>query len=173
MFDTIFGMPAHPLMVHAPVVLVPLAVLAAVAYAIIPPLRQRVGWVLVLLSLGAAATAFAAVESGERFAAKQTTSARLTEHGNDGIYVRNFAILLAVVAVVVVGIDMSRRGRATFSPSGDSDGYSYQQPRSGGLLMGVVSVVLSLGLLAAGGAALYYVVRTGHTGAQMVWSSTR
>jgi uncharacterized membrane protein len=168
-FDTIFGLPAHPLMVHAPVVLIPLAVAAALVYAIVPPLRERVGWVLVLLSVGGAAAAFAAVESGTRFAAKQASSQRLNTHGNFGLDVRDFAILLAVVSVVLVGVDMARRGRSTFRPPSDTDGYTYQRPRSGGVLMGVVSVVLSIGLIAVSGAALYYVVRTGHTGAQMVW----
>jgi uncharacterized membrane protein len=170
-FDTIFGMPAHPLMVHAPVVLIPLAALAAVVYALIPPLRQRVGWVLVLASLGGAATAFAAVQSGEAFSNKLQTSRQLVDHGNFGLNVRNFAVLLAVVSLVIVGVDASRRGRATFAPIGDADGYTYQRPRSGGMLMGVVSVVLSLGLLASAGAALYFVVRTGHTGALMVWGN--
>ena len=171
MFDTIFGMPAHPLMVHAPVVLIPLAALAAVVYALVPPLRQRVGWVLVLASLGGAVTAFAAVQSGQAFAAKLQNSRQLDQHGNLGLNVRNIAILLAVVSLVIVGVDASRRGRATFAPSGDSDGYTYQRPRSGGMLMGVVSVVLSAGLLASAGVALYYVVRTGHTGALMVWGN--
>jgi hypothetical protein len=157
-------------MVHAPVVLIPLAVAAALAYAIIPPLRERVGWVLVLLSVAGAASAFAAVESGTRFAAKQRQSAQLTTHGNFGLDVRDYAILLAVVSVVLVGVDMSRRGRSTFRPPSDSDGYTYQRPRSGGVVMAVVSVVLSIGLIGVSGAALFYVVRTGHTGAQMEWT---
>jgi uncharacterized membrane protein len=170
-FDTIFGLPAHPLMVHAPVVLIPLAVAAALVYALVPPLRQRVGWVLVLLSLAGAGGAFAAVESGQRFALTKPSSTQLNTHGNFGLQVRDFAVLLAVVAVVLVGVDMSRRGRSTFRPSGDSDGYTYQRPRSGGVVMTVVSLVLSIGLLAVAGAAMFYVVRTGDSGARMVWST--
>jgi hypothetical protein len=37
------------------------------------------------------------------------------------------------------------------------------------MMMTVVSLVLTLVMLGAAGVAGYYVVRTGHTGATMVW----
>jgi uncharacterized membrane protein len=170
-FDEILGLPAHPLMVHAPIVLIPLAVVTAVVYAFVPPLRARLGWLLVLLAFAGAGTSFAAVESGKRLAAGTPANTQLDAHMELGTNVRNFAILLAVVSIVLVGIDAARRGRgrSSYRPASEADGYTYQRPRSGGVLMGAVSVVLSLGLLGAAGTAAFYVARTGHTGAQMVW----
>ena len=40
----VFGLPSHVLVVHAVVVLVPLAVLGAVAVALWPAARRRCGW---------------------------------------------------------------------------------------------------------------------------------
>ena len=41
MFSTIFGLPAHPLVVHAVVVLVPLSALAGLVVAVWPAARER------------------------------------------------------------------------------------------------------------------------------------
>ena len=41
---TIFGIPAHPLLVHAVVVLLPLAAVCAAALAVRPSWRQRYAW---------------------------------------------------------------------------------------------------------------------------------
>ena len=65
MFDKFMGLPMHPLLVHAVAVFVPLLVLAALAYAFIPPLRARVGWVAVLLAVAAPVSAFVTMKSGE------------------------------------------------------------------------------------------------------------
>jgi hypothetical protein len=48
--NTIFGLPAHPLLVHIPVALIPLCAIGAVVIAISPRWRQRIGWVVVVLA---------------------------------------------------------------------------------------------------------------------------
>ena len=53
MFDTINGLPIHPLVVHAVVVLVPLAVLGTIVIAVVPKWRAPYG----LFVVGAAAVA--------------------------------------------------------------------------------------------------------------------
>jgi hypothetical protein len=40
----VFGLPAHPLLVHAVVVLVPLVAIGAIAAVLWPSLRTRIGW---------------------------------------------------------------------------------------------------------------------------------
>ncbi len=52
--SNLFGLPAHPLIVHAVVVLVPLVALGAVGVVLWRGLRDRVGWLVVA---GAATTA--------------------------------------------------------------------------------------------------------------------
>ena len=175
MFDEILGLPAHPLLVHAPVVLIPLTVLAALAYGLLPPLRPRIGWVLVLASLGGAGSAWAAAQAGVAMSESLQTSAPLNEHGQYGDLLWQYAGLLAVVAVVLVAVDVSRRSRASSSRDDDDYGYTHRRAdtrSSGGVLLGVVSFVLTLMLLGAAGVAGYYVVRTGHSGATMVWGNT-
>lgn len=55
--DTVLGLPLHPLLVHAVVVLVPLSVLGSVVIALVPRWRGTYGWLVVTAS----AVSFAAV----------------------------------------------------------------------------------------------------------------
>jgi hypothetical protein len=57
MFHTVSGLPLHPLIVHAVVVIGPLSALGAIAFALVPRWRGWLGW---LVSLGALVTAVAA-----------------------------------------------------------------------------------------------------------------
>lgn len=170
MFDEIMGLPAHPLMVHAPVVLIPLTVLVALVYSLVPPVRQRLGWILVLLALAGSGTSYAAAESGSRFAVKLGgATPAISEHEDFGQMLRNLAALLAVVAVVLVVVDRARHRRRRLQFADDGSPHTYARARSGGVLLVVVSLVLTLGLLAVAGGAGYYVYRTGESGAEMVW----
>jgi hypothetical protein len=172
-FDELFGLPAHPLMVHAPVVLVPFTVLVAIIYGFIPPARQRLGLLLILLALAGAGTAYGAVESGKRFVVRQgVTGPAVTEHQDFGEMLRNVAGLLALVVVVLVIVDRARHRRRRLQFADDGSPHTYARARSGGVLLGAVSLVLTLGLLAVAGGAGYYAARTGHTGAKMVWETT-
>jgi uncharacterized membrane protein len=171
-FDEIMGLPAHPLMVHAPVVLIPLTLLVALVYSFVPPARARLGWLLVLLSLAGAGTAYVAAESGSRFAVKLGgATPAISEHEDFGQMLRNLAALLALVAVILVLVDRARHRRRRLQFADDGSPHTYARARSGGVLLVVVSVVLTLGLLAVAGGAGYYVYQTGHTGAKMVWEN--
>ena len=81
MFDKIAGIPAHPLLVHAAVVFVPLLALGAVVYGAIPALRFRVRWPVALLAVAGAVSVVAAHKSGEAF------ESRLRE-SELGVYLR-------------------------------------------------------------------------------------
>ena len=58
------GVPLHPLVVHAVVVLGPLAALTGLAYAAVPRWRWLLRWPLVVLAVVTAVTAFVAVVAG-------------------------------------------------------------------------------------------------------------
>ncbi len=60
-------MPLHPLVIHAVVVLVPLAALSAIAMAV-PKYRWIARWPALLLTLGATASAYVATLTGEDLA---------------------------------------------------------------------------------------------------------
>jgi uncharacterized membrane protein len=170
-FEELFGLPAHPLLVHAPVVLIPVTALMAVAYGLVPPLRRQLSWFLVLFALASAGSAYAASESGKAFATKLGgATPTIAAHQNLGETLRNVVFLLAAVAVVLVIVDRARRRRGLRFAPGASP-HTYASSRSGGVVLSVVSVILTLGLLATSGTAAFYVVRTGHTGAEMVWGT--
>src|SRR3954451_5031444 len=69
-FDTINGLPIHPLVVHAVVVLLPLACVGLIAIAVYPPWRSRFGVLVGLAAAAATASIPVATESGERLAAR-------------------------------------------------------------------------------------------------------
>jgi len=68
--ETFRGLPLHPLVVHAVVVLLPLATLCVAAHAVWPAARRRLGAVTPLLALLCVALVPIATTSGHRFAAR-------------------------------------------------------------------------------------------------------
>ncbi|MFG1710074.1 DUF2231 domain-containing protein [Nonomuraea sp. M3C6] len=158
MFDQILGLPAHPLIIHFAVVLTPLLVVAAAAYALLSRWRPYVAWAVVLLSLAAPGAVFAAKESGEslraaRFAtADGSLGARITTH-------QSFAtpLLLSVLGLAVAALLLVYATR----PARDSIG----RDRFG---RGATLVLSGLTLVLAAVAG-YYVFRAGDSGARAVW----
>ena len=65
MFDSIGNMPLHPLVIHAAVIGIPLAVLLAVLFAL-PRTRNWARWPLAVVSVGALGATFVSKESGEQ-----------------------------------------------------------------------------------------------------------
>ena len=68
LFDTVGGLPVHPLVIHFAVVLVPLAALALIACVANAKIRSRFGAASVLLIAATVPLAFIAKESGESLA---------------------------------------------------------------------------------------------------------
>jgi uncharacterized membrane protein len=64
----IFGLPLHPLVVHAAVVLIPLASLGALIVVVSGRARERFGWLTVAFAVAAAGAAITAKLSGEALA---------------------------------------------------------------------------------------------------------
>ncbi|MBO4207379.1 DUF2231 domain-containing protein [Micromonospora echinofusca] len=156
MFDEIQGLPAHPLLVHAAVVFVPLLVLLAVAYAVVPRWRPKVGWAVAVLAVATPVATWFAKESGEAleeaFRAKgypPDILAQIEEHAEYADVLFLVTLALAVVAGLLLFVT-SGRPRVAGLPSW-----------SGWALSGLV-VVLAV-------VAAVYVFLTGDSGAQAVW----
>ena len=66
MLDDINGIPTHALLVHAVVVLLPLAALGGIAVALVPALRRRYGGLVVLLTIVAVAAVPVTQRAGQR-----------------------------------------------------------------------------------------------------------
>src|SRR5215213_6850468 len=102
--DELFGIPAHPLLVHVPVVFTPLAALGAVALVLVPPWRRRFG-VLVAVFAGIAAIGVQlATWSGEGLEDRIDRTAAVNRHIDLAGTARPlvFAFFVIVVAYVVL-----------------------------------------------------------------------
>ncbi|MEU8251722.1 hypothetical protein [Nonomuraea sp. NPDC048916] len=158
MFDEIFGLPAHPLIIHFAVVLTPLLAAVAVAYALLPRRRPVLAWAVVLLSLAAPAAVFAARESGEalrraRFAtADGVLGERIATHQSFATpLLLSVAGLSAAALVLVYGTTSSR----------DSVGDRFGR---------AATIAVSAVTVAIAAVVGYYVFRAGDSGARAVWA---
>ena len=145
MFDTINGLPLHPLVVHAVVVLLPLATLGVLALALRPAWRGPYGWLVVAAAAAAVVLIPVATESGEHLEQRVGDPGVHADLGGQLIY---FAFPLLVVALALALLPRSPR----------------PQPRSMHLVVAVVAVLVSL-------ANIVQIYRVGDSGAKAVWGN--
>ena len=145
LFDTVFGLPLHPLAVHAAVVLVPLAALGALAMALSPRLSRRYGGLVVVTGVAAFIASFVAKEAGEALALRVGQPG---QHAQLGDVVPLLALLLALG---IAGFWLVDRG----IPGNRS--------RPWWLRLAAVALIVIAML------ATVWAVRAGHTGAELVW----
>lgn len=180
------GIPLHPLLVHLPVVLVPLLVLLILAYVCIPPLRRRLGWAAVTLAVLVPVAVFFTRWTGEMLDDAQPATGALgtlrEEHEKYGTWLLWLTIGILPVLLLFGALERGRRAareRAAGSPvpapapapGGDDTPPPPRpddDPASGGRRL--VMIVLGVLLLAAAAASAYVVFKSGHTGATMVWN---
>lgn len=94
---TFFGLPLHPLVVHATVVFVPLAAIALIAAAISPRLRERMGVVPMALAVIAAVLTPISTITGENL--EEAIGDPLFEHAEYGEMLLWFTLPMAVLAI--------------------------------------------------------------------------
>jgi hypothetical protein len=171
------GTPAHPLLVHAVVVLLPLAAVCAVALALVPRWRRKFGWPVLLLTAAAAASVFPAQKAGEQlrdYLAARIAPAPLdpaiikhTELGNDLL---PFALgfLLAVIFLFVAGRLADREHTAVRDRTEPAEGEEPAAPVSRAWRR--VAVIAAILVIATAVATTVEVVRVGDSGSQAVWT---
>lgn len=146
---TLLGLPLHPLLVHAVVVLIPLAATGAVALAIRPRWTRPYGLLVAAAALLGAVTATLAKFAGDQLEAALTISeefrAQIADHGRFGLFTAIASWPFAVLAVATVLLE--RRPGATGTPT-----------RTCAVLAAVAGVV-----------ALVLTVLAGHSGSAAVW----
>jgi uncharacterized membrane protein len=150
-FDTIAGLPVHPLVVHGVVVLVPVAACAAIAVAVVRRYRERYSVAALGLTTAALIGVPIAQRSGNALNARLETGgvvakqvARHQDYGN--------LLLWPVLALWVLTVLIVVLQRWPAAPRAVS-------------IVGFLTVV-------AGVAALAQVTLVGHSGATAVWSCT-
>lgn len=153
----IAGLPAHPLLVHAVVVLIPLAALMVVVGSVWPRARRRLGILTPLVALTALVFVPLAKEAGEALERQVPSSAALEAHTELGDQLLPWAIGLFVVAAGQ-WLWFRLRERRTSKRSSSSG------PRIATVAIAVVAIVVA-------GATTFSVVQVGDSGARAVWSS--
>ena len=163
MFDEINGMPLHPLIIHVPVIGIPLALLLAALFAF-PRTRAWARWPLAVTVVGSTAATFAAKESGEALKASLGLQPgnpvgdliqRHEELADQLFYIMLGYAVIAVAAVFLVPPRVPATGEAA-SPGRPSRGP-----------LGLILLVL---LLAVGTVALVWTARVGDLGSRAVWN---
>ena len=143
--ETIAGLPVHPLIVHAAVVLVPLAAIGAVLMAASVRFSKRFGVVVSITAVVGAVASMLARISGGTLALQVEAS---QEHMDLGHQMPIASIALAVLTVVVWLFDRGIPGNR-------------RRP------WWLVLLVVLLAVTAV--VATYLTVMTGHSGAESVW----
>lgn len=141
MFDTILGLPIHPLVVHGVVVLLPLMAFISVVVSVRKPWRERLAWPVAVVNLGLVGLAVVATQSGEKL--EKRLGVEVSVHESWGKVV---PIMASVLFAATVLLALARRNQK----------------------LGPVAVVLTL---VAAAAAVFWTIRTGHTGAEAVWGT--
>ena len=141
MFDNLGDLPLHPLVIHAPVIGIPLAFLLAVLFAY-PRTRHWARWPLAVTLVGATAVTLVAKESGEALQGvlrsqgmkPESASAQLiSEHSRLADQLVVIMIVVAVLGLLSVFV-VSARG------SGNDDDHS-AVPRVLALLLPILLVL--------------------------------
>lgn len=145
---TVFGVPAHPLLIHIPVVLIPLTAVGVVVSAVRPRVLQQYGWLLVAAAVLAAAGAIGATLSGAQLFETYGEPEPLRDHQRWGEITRALSVLLVLGTGLWWWYGRRTEGRGAL-----------------GWVLRLTVVVVSLATLAA-------VTVTGHLGAQSVWGDT-
>ena len=150
------GVPLHPLVVHAVVVLGPVAALTGVAYAAVPRWRWLLRWPLLVLAVITAATAFLATTSGEDLLeARPGLEQLVEEHEERGELLRNVALGFVPVSVL-----------AAWALGGVS---ALASGRGGQETRGALGMVAAALLVVAAVALLVTLFLAGDSGARAVW----
>ncbi len=157
--ERLFGLPAHPLLVHLPVVLIPLAGLIAIVFAFKPAWLDRFGWWLVGLTGVGMIGAILAAGSGEGLETLQgeaETAAR-EDHFELGELARTLSIVFFIVVLAVVALRWYSKKKAA-----NGGVWGFAGSKLGAIVAAVVLVV-------SAGAATWTMAQAGHQGAKLAW----
>ncbi|HYU83714.1 MAG TPA: DUF2231 domain-containing protein [Kribbellaceae bacterium] len=164
MFERFGDLPLHVLVIHAAIVLLPTAALVAIVFAVRPGWRWLLRWPVLLLALGAAATAFLARQSGLAFVTAKPALAQLVAvHKSRGNLLFYFTLGFAAVAILaflwLTGPTALASGRGA-------------KTRQATSINRLLDLAVSAGLFVMAVLVAWQTYRTGDSGARAVWEGT-
>ncbi len=148
--NTVFGLPAHALLVHAVVVLAPLTALLEILCGVWPAARRRLVWLVLALAAVTAVVTPITAEAGEwLLSQRKRVSPILQEHAELGDLMTYFSVALLVVAIALVVLHWLETR-------------SDRPRRAAAVAVAVVALVVGV-------SSTVQVVRIGDAGARSVW----
>ncbi|MFF7235093.1 DUF2231 domain-containing protein [Streptomyces collinus] len=161
------GLPAHVLLVHLVVVLIPLTALALVAAAIWPRAARRLGVLLPALALVALVSVPLTTQAGEWLERHVESDALVRRHTELGDGLLPWALGLFVLAAVVW---WTARGTKRAVPGEDQESTASTGTARAGLMTALpVRIVVAVLSLAVAAGAVVDVYRIGDSGAKAAW----
>ena len=166
MFDTFFGLPLHPLVIHAVVIGAPLTAVMVIAYAVSARFRAWSGWLTAAIGTLTLVAAFVATSSGEALEKRVGESSVVEEHAQWGGTIP--WVVLAVTALAWAMWFLLRRRAGTGAPAATE-----RRGAEVGAVdtTGVFKIVAALAVVAAIVLAVDVSI-VGHLGAEAVWQDT-
>jgi hypothetical protein len=147
---TLWGLPAHALLVHAVVVLAPLTAALEILCGFWPAARRRFVWLVVALAGATTVLTPLTTEAGDWLYDQQAqVSPVLQEHAERGGWMIYFSVALLMVALAQAVLHVLE---------GRSDA-----PKK------VAAAVVAVVALVVGVSSIVTVARIGHSGAESVW----
>jgi hypothetical protein len=147
---TIFGLPAHVLLVHAVVVLAPLIASLEILCALWPAARRRLVWLVLALAAAVVALTPLTASAGQWLYEQSAQHAPILDtHAERGGWMIYFAVALLVVAI----LQAFQHWMESRSP---------EPKRALAMVAAVLAVVVGV-------SSIVGVVRIGDAGAQAVW----
>ena len=169
-FDSLGGIPSHPLLVHIPVVLVPVAMLLMLL-SLWPKVRTSALWGASGAAVGGFIGAVLAAGSGESLEHAVKRSALLRHHTQLGDQVQGYAAIFALLAIATLVIHLSRIDALPFEKV-LSPVSKRIAPLAKKLPAGAVAAVIAF-VSVVGIVATWQTYNAGHSGAKAVWNDTK
>jgi hypothetical protein len=145
LFGSVAGLPLHPLVIHASIVLIPLVAIGALVMSYLPSFSRRYGKMILVIALFAQVSLFLAKVTGEAF--EEILDKDMGNHAELG-EIAPF-ITLPMVALIYLRWRLDRSGATVGSVW--------------------VRRLTSLALILASLASIAVIVLVGHSGAESVW----
>lgn len=150
--ETVFGLPVHPLVVHATVVLVPTAALLLLLSAVLPRFRRWARLLTPAVAVVALALVPLSTSTGEELESQVGESPLVEQHAELGEGLLPWIVAVAVLALAIYWFERRRRFEAARGPS-----------RVLALALAGLAIVAFVG-------TTVQVVLIGHSGARAAWS---
>jgi hypothetical protein len=145
LFGSVAGLPLHPLVIHASIVLIPLVAIGALVMSYLPSFSRRYGKLILVIALFAQVSLFLAKFTGEAF--EEILDKDMGKHAELG-EIAPF-ITLPMVALIYLRWRLDRSGATVGSAW--------------------VRRMTSIALIVAALASIVVIVLVGHSGAESVW----